>query len=132
MSPDKTKVKQYKQECFSTKNHMSLPFRCQKDQNVNKYNYLSKGNNSKNKQSRVNVLAYDIILLCFMTHRLNVVYNCMNFYSNSFNGFQVKVWTRNSIATDQRTITPKVNKAELWFSSMTHRLLYLCLHAKFG
>ena len=32
------------------------------------------------KQSRVIVLAYDIFLLCFMTHRINVLYNCMKLW----------------------------------------------------
>ena len=48
---------------------------------------------------------------------------------NSFNGFQLTVPTGNSIANEQRQITPKTNKSELWFSSMTHRLimLYNCM-----
>ena len=49
------------------------------------------------------VIVYDIILLCFMTHRLIVLYNCMS-YNNSF---QLAAWTRNSIANDQREIIPK-------------------------
>ena len=37
--------------------------------------------------------------------------------------------TRNSISNDQREITPKISKAELWFLCMTHRLivLYNCM-----
>ena len=64
-----------------------------------------------------------------MTHHLIVLYNCMKFRSTSFNGFQLTAQTRNSIANDQRGITPKRNKAELWFSCMTHRLfvLYNCM-----
>ena len=34
---------------------------------------------------------------------------------NSFNGCQVIERTLNSIANDQREITPKISKAELWF-----------------
>ena len=35
----------------------------------------------------------------------------------SFNGCQVTERTRNRIANDQREITPKIYKAELWFSA---------------
>ena len=42
-----------------------------------------------------------------------------------FNGCQVTERTRNSIANDQREITPKFYKAELWFLCMTHRLIVL-------
>ena len=53
----------------------------------------------------------------------------MEFHLNSFNGFQLTEWTRNSIANNQREITPKLSEAELWFLCMTHRLivLYNCL-----
>ena len=44
----------------------------------------------------------------------------MKFRLNSFNGCQVTERTRNSIANDQREITPKIYKAELWFLCMTH------------
>ena len=47
-----------------------------------------------------------------MTHRLIVLYNCMKFHFNSFNGCQVTERTRNSIANDQREITPKISKAD--------------------
>ena len=65
----------------------------------------------------------------FMTHRLIVLYNCMKFYLNSFNGCQLTERTRNSIANDQREITPKISKAELWFMCMTHCLIvrYKCM-----
>ena len=64
-----------------------------------------------------------------MTHCLIVLYNCMKFYFNSFNGCQVTERTRNSIANDQREITPKTSKAELWFLCMTHCLIvrYKCM-----
>ena len=69
--------------------------------------------------------------LCFlcMTHRLIVLYNCMKFHFNSFNGCQVTERTRNSIANDQRAITPKISKAKLWFLCMTHFLIvrYMCM-----
>ena len=45
-----------------------------------------------------------------MTQRLIVLYNCMKFHFNSFNGCQVTERTRNSIANDQREITPKYPK----------------------
>ena len=53
----------------------------------------------------------------------------MEFQLNSFNGFQLTEWTRNSIANNQREITPKSSEAELWFLCMTHRLivLYNCI-----
>ena len=53
----------------------------------------------------------------------------MKFHFNSFNCCQVTEGTRNSIANDQREITPKISKAELWFLSMTHCLimLYNCM-----
>ena len=53
----------------------------------------------------------------------------MKFHLNSFNGCQLIDRTRNNIAIDQREITPKVSKTELWFLCMTHRLivLYNCM-----
>ena len=68
--------------------------------------------------------------LC-MTHRIIVLYNCMKFQSNSFHGCQLTERTRNSIANDQREITPKISKAELWFLCMTHRLIVLYNFVKF-
>ena len=49
----------------------------------------------------------------------------MKFLLNSFNGCQVTERTRNSIANDQREITPKIYKAELWFLCMTCMKLHL-------
>ena len=70
----------------------------------------------------------ELWFLC-MTYRLFVLYNCMKFYLNSFNGCQLTERARNSIANDQREITLKISKAELWFLCMTHRLkvLYNCM-----
>ena len=53
----------------------------------------------------------------------------MKFHFYSFNDCQLTGRTRNSIANDQREITPKIAKAELWFLCMTHRLivLYYCM-----
>ena len=70
----------------------------------------------------------ELWFLC-MTHRLIVLYNCMKFHLNSLNGCQLTEWTQNSIANDQREITPKISKAELWFLCMTHCLivLYNCM-----
>ena len=56
----------------------------------------------------------ELWFLC-MTHRLIVLYNCMKFHFYSFNGCQLTERTRNSIPNDQRKITPKISKAELWF-----------------
>ena len=70
----------------------------------------------------------ELWFLC-MTHRLIVLYNCMKFHLNNFNGCQLTERTRKSIANDQREITPKISKAELWFLCMTRRLnvLYKCM-----
>ena len=70
----------------------------------------------------------ELWFLC-MTHHLIVLYNCMKFHLNIFNGCQLTERTRNSIANDQREITPKISKAELWFLCMTRCLnvLYKCM-----
>ena len=70
----------------------------------------------------------ELWFLC-MTHRLIALYNCMKFHFNNFNGCQVTERTRNSIANDQREITPKLSKAELWFLCMTDCLIvrYKCM-----
>ena len=41
----------------------------------------------KTKKNRVMSLVHEIVLLCFMTPCLVVLYNCMKFHLNSFNGF---------------------------------------------
>ena len=53
----------------------------------------------------------------------------MKFHLNSFNGCQLTEQTRNSIANDQREITKKISKAELWFLCMTHCVIvrYKCM-----
>ena len=53
----------------------------------------------------------------------------MKFHFNSFNGCQVIERTRNSIVNDQREITPKISKAELWLLFMTLCLIvrYKCM-----
>ena len=58
-----------------------------------------------------------------------VLNNCIKFHSNCFNGFQLTSWTRINYASNQMDITPKINKAELWFLCMTHRLIvfYNCM-----
>ena len=70
----------------------------------------------------------ELWFLC-MTHRLIVLYNCVKLHLNNFNGCQLTERTRNCIANDQREITPKKSKTELWFLSMTHFLivLYNCM-----
>ena len=70
----------------------------------------------------------ELWFLC-MTHRHIVLYNCMKFHLNNFDGCQLTERTRNCIANDQREITPKISKAELWFLSMTRCLnvLYKCM-----
>ena len=58
-----------------------------------------------------------------------MLYNCVKFHLNNFNGCQLTERTRNSFANDQREITPKISKAELWFLCMSHPLivLYNCM-----
>ena len=70
----------------------------------------------------------ELWFLC-MTHHLIVLYNCVKFHLNNFNGCQPTERTRNSIANDQREITPKISEAELGFLCMTHRLIvrYKCM-----
>ena len=53
----------------------------------------------------------ELLFLC-MTHHLIVLYNCMKFHLNNFNGCQLTERTRNSIANDQREITSNISKAE--------------------
>ena len=88
------------------------------------------GNSIANDQREITpkISKAELGFLC-MTHRLIVLYNCMKFYLNSFNGCQLTKRTRNSIANDQREITPKISKAELWFLCMTHHLIrhYKCM-----
>ena len=85
-------------------------------------------NSIANDEREINPKIYkaELWFLC-MTHRLIVLYNCVKFHLNSFNGCQLTERTRNSIANDQRETTPKTSKAELhvWFLSMTHRLIVL-------
>ena len=87
-------------------------------------------NSIANDQREITPKIYkaELWFLC-MTHRLIVLYNCMQFHLNIFNGCQLTEWTQNSIANDQRKITPKISKAELWFLCMTHRLIvrYKCM-----
>ena len=87
-------------------------------------------NSNENDQREITqkISKAELWFLC-MTNRLIVLYNCMKFHFNSFNGCQVTERTRNSIANDQREITPKKSKAELWFLCMTHCLImrYKCM-----
>ena len=58
----------------------------------------------------------------------------MKFHLNCFNGCQLTERTPNSIANNQREITPKISKAELWFLCMTHHLIvfYICIKFHFN
>ena len=49
----------------------------------------------------------ELWFLC-MTHRLIVIYNCMKFHLNRFNGCQLTEQTRNNIANNQREIKGSV------------------------
>ena len=81
---------------------------------------LSKGNNSKNTQSRV------IVLVCAMSSECAL--QRYEFWLK-YLGYQVIERTRNSIANDQREISPKISKAEFWFLCMICRLnvVYKCM-----
>ena len=70
----------------------------------------------------------ELWFLC-MTCCLNVLYKCMKFGWNTSNGYQVIEQKWNSIANDQREITQKISKAELWFLCMACCLnvLYNCM-----
>ena len=76
------------------------------------------------------ILKPELWFLC-MTHRLIVVYKCTKFHWKIFNGFQVIQRTRNCIENNQREITPKILKLELWFLCMTHRLVVVYKCTKF-
>ena len=92
-------------------------------------------NNIANDQREITPKIYKAELWFFcMTHRLIVLYNCMEFHLNSFNGCQLTERLQNSIANDQREITPKMSKEELWFLCMTHCLivLYTCMNFHFN
>ena len=92
-------------------------------------------NSIANDQREITPKIYkaELWFLC-MIHCLIVLYNCMNFHLNSFNGCQITERTRNSIENDQREITPKISKSELWFLCMTHHLivLYNCMKFHFN
>ena len=91
-------------------------------------------NSIANDQGEITPKIYkaELWFLC-MTHLPIRLYNCMKFHLNSFNGCQLTERTRNSIANDQREITPKIPKAELWFLCITHRLvLYNCMNFHFN
>ena len=92
-------------------------------------------NSIANDQREITPIIYKAELWFLgMTLRLIVRYNCMKFHLNSFKGCQVTERTRNSIANDQREITPTIPKAELWVFCMTHRLtvLYNCMKFHFN
>ena len=86
----------------------------------------SEHNSIVNDQREITPKIYkaELWFLC-MTHCLILLYNCMKFHLNSFKGCQLTERPRNSIANDQREITPKISKAELWFLCMTHRLIVI-------
>ena len=96
---------------------------------VNYFHILLMGKrNATIKVRTPKIYEAELWFLC-MTHCLIVLHNCMKFHLNSFNGCQLTERTRNSIANDQREITPKISKAELWFLCMTQCIivLYKCM-----
>ena len=66
-----------------------------------------------------------------MTHRLIMLYKCTKFHWNFSYGFQVIGWTRNCMENNQREITPKICKQELWFLNTTGNLIVLYKCTKF-
>ena len=80
--------------------------------------------------SYVTLEMQELWFLC-MTHRLIVLYTCMKFHLNGFNGCQLTERTRNSIVNDQREITTKLSKALLWFLCITHCFIVFYNCAKF-
>ena len=91
-------------------------------------------NSIANNQREIttNLSKAELWFLC-MTHRLLVLYNCMKFHFYSFNGCQLTKQHEKALQYNQREITPKISKAELWFLCMTHRLivLYNCMKFHF-
>ena len=87
-------------------------------------------NSIANDQREITPKIYKAELWSFnMTHRRIVLYNCMKFHVNNYYGCQLTERTHKCISNDQRKITPKISKAELWFLCMTHHLivLYNCM-----
>ena len=76
------------------------------------------------------ILKPELWFLC-MTHHLIMLNKCTKFYGKILNGFQVIEWTRNCIENNQRKITPKILKLELWFLCMTHPLVVVYKCTKF-
>ena len=68
-------------------------------------------NSIANDQSEITPkISKAVLWFLYMTHFLIVLYNCMTFHFNNCNGCQVTERTRNSIANEQREITPKYPK----------------------
>ena len=82
-------------------------------------------NSNANDQREINpkIFKAELWFLC-TTYRLIVLYNCMKFHSNYFNGCQIKERTRNSISNDQREITPKYPKQS--YGSCECHIILLC------
>ena len=76
------------------------------------------------------ILKPELWFLC-MTHRLIMLNKCTKLHWKILNGLQVIQRTRNCIENNQREITPKILKPELWFLSMTHCLIMLNKCIKF-
>ena len=69
----------------------------------------------ENINVRVMVLVHDVLSEC-----------ALQMYEISLKYLTIE-WTLNSIANDQREITPKISKAEFWFLGMTRRLNVLTI-----
>ena len=108
-------------KCFSTKKQMSPPSRNKKNHKI-AFSYVTRGIMWK-------IYMQELWFLC-MAHSLNVLYKCMKLPWNTSNGYQVIEQTQYGIANDQREITPKISKAELWFlCNKGGETIHVCLPA---
>ena len=90
------------------------------------WNYVE----NNQREITTTILKPELWFLC-MTHRLVMVYKCTKFNWKILNGFQVIQWTWNYVENNQREITPKILKPELWFLCMTHCLVMVYKCTKF-
>ena len=120
---------------FCTTNHLIVLYKCTKYHWNISYGFrvieLTQ-NCMENNQREIThkILKPELWFLC-MTHRLIKLNKCTKFYWKILNGFQVIVRTWNCIENNQREITPKILKIELWFFDTTHRLIVVYKCTKF-
>ena len=120
---------------FSTTRNLIVLYKCTKFHWNNSYDFrvIKRSRNCmENNQREIThkILKPELWFLC-MTHRLIMLNKCTKFYWKILNGFQVIQRTRNCIKSNQREITPKLLKPELWFLCMTHHLVVIYKCTKF-